>query len=409
MRELRLKDVGRWLSGGTPPRADEASWDGDVPWLSAKDFSSAGLKPPTAFITGEAAQKHSTVVPEGALVMVTRGMALIKGIPVGITDKTAAFNQDLRAVVPRRDVDVRFLRFALIGRRAALARHIDRAAHGTAKLLPGAFAEQLLVPQRSEQERVVAALEVEEERLSVARARLTALADRALEPALARAEQAWVDQPLGKIGYRFEVQLGKKLYESRIEHATAKPYLRIANVYWDRFALDDVKVMNFEGHESSFYALRPGDLLVCEGRGLGRSAVWEGQIEPCYFQMSLNRVRSLGLDSTRWVMWCLRVLNRRGVFTGDAPGVPHVTAEQLRATRIPLPSPEVQHRVVAEIDADADRARRLSGLAGQLDERLKEYRDSLITAAVHGRLDLGRASEAELDERLHAATEDLVP
>ncbi|MFN8205338.1 MAG: hypothetical protein U0S48_22505 [Solirubrobacteraceae bacterium] len=252
-------------------------------------------------------------------------------------------------------------------------------------------------------------LATEEERFATVRQRLASLAERALEPALARADEAWANQSLGKIGYRFEVQLGKKLYESRIDYATAKPYLRIANVYWDRFALDDVKVMNFEGHEAAFYALRPGDLLVCEGRGLGRSAVWNGEITPCFFQMSLNRVRPYGLDSTRWVMWCLRVLNRRGTFRGDAPGVPHVTAEQLRATRIPLPSPDVQHRLVAEIDAEADRARRLAELARRLDERLAEYRDALITAAVHGRLDPARLADTELDERLHAATEDLVP
>lgn len=342
--------------------------------------------------------------------MVSRGMALVNGVPVAITDKTAAFNQDLRAVVPRREIDVRYLRFSMIGRRPALAKHVDRAAHGTAKLLPGVFSERLLLPERSEQQRIVAALELEEERMSAARARLRTLADHALEPAVARAEQAWEDQPLGKIGYRFDVQLGKMLYESRIERATAKPYLRNANVHWDRFALDDVKAMNFEGSEMAMYALRPGDLLVCEGGEPGRAAVWDGQITPCFFQKALNRVRPYGLDSTRWVMWALRSLARTRGFTSDGPGrYLHLTAEQLRATRIPLPSPEVQHRLVAEIDAEAHRAQRLSALAGRLDERLAEYRDALITAAVHGRLDPSRVSEAELDERLHAATEDLVP
>lgn len=261
-----------------------------------------------------------------------------------------------------------------------------------------------------QQERLVAFLDQEVARLASVRARLNVLANRALEPALARAEQAWSNQPLGKIGYRFEVQLGKMLYESRIDYDTAKPYLRNANVHWDRFALGDVKVMNFEGAEVAMYAVRPGDLLVCEGGEPGRSAVWEGQITPCFFQKALNRVRPYGLDSTRWVMWALRSLARTQGFTSDGPGrYLHLTAEQLRATRIPLPSPDVQHRLVAEIDAEADRARRLAELAGRLDERLAEYRDALITAAVHGRLDPARLSDAELDERLHAATEDLVP
>ena len=138
---------------------------------------------------------------------------------------------------------------------------------------------------------------------------------------------------------------------------------------------------------------------------MGRSAVWDGPIDPCFFQMSLNRVRAYGLDSTRWVMWCLRILNRRGSFLGDAPGIPHVTAEQLRATRIPLPDPPIQHALVAEIDAHASRARRLGELGRRLDERLVEYRDALINEAVTGELDVGKMSEQQLDERAQAAME----
>ena len=42
---------------------------------------------------------------------------------------------------------------------------------------------------------------------------------------------------------------------------------------------------------------RPGDVLVNEGGyGVGRCAVWEGQISPCYFQKSLHRIR---VDSHR--------------------------------------------------------------------------------------------------------------
>lgn len=329
----------------------------------------------------------------------------------GLINGRGLATSEVYVLRPRELRSASFIKYRLMA--ADFRRGGEAAQIGVAglKRVPASFVGDVRIDGAAwhGREQIAAFLDREVARTRAARGRLSTLAERALEPALARAEQAWVDQPLGKVGYRFEVQLGKMLYESRIERATAKPYLRIANVYWDRFALDDVKVMNFEGHETAFYALRPGDLLVCEGRGLGRSAVWEGQITPCFFQKSLNRVRSRGLDSTRWVMWCLRVLNRRGAFVGDAPGVPHVTAEQLRATRIPLPSPEVQHRLVAEIDAEADRARRLSALAARLDERLAEYRDALITAAVHGRLDPSRVSEAELDEGLHAATEDLVP
>lgn len=330
----------------------------------------------------------------------------------GLVNGRGLATSEVFVLRPRQRSSAQFIKYRLMASDFRSAGEAAQTGVAGLKRVSASFVGDVRVDEKAWQRRdeIASMLDREMLRVRAARERLTLLIDRALEPALARAEQAWANQPLGRIGYRFEVQLGKMLYESRIEHSTAKPYLRNANVHWDRLALDDVKLMNFEGPEMAMFSLRPGDLLVCEGGEPGRSAVWDGQITPCFFQKALNRVRPYGLDSTRWVMWALRSLARTRGFTSDGPGrYLHLTAEQLRATRIPLPSPEVQHRLVAEIDAEADRARRLSALAGRLDERLAEYRDALITAAVHGRLDLVRVPEPELNERLHAATEDLVP
>lgn len=356
-----------------------------------------GERHPSPRFIAEAPPK---IAPSGSVLVSVRA-------PVGalnVADVELGIGRGVAALIPRPGIDGRFLWWAMHAMGAAL----QSAATGTTypSVDAGALGSLGLPhPSLDEQRRIADFLDRECERIGAARDGLDRLAERALEPAVALAERAWGEHRLGKIGYAFEVQLGKMLYEGRIDHATAKPYLRIANVYWDRFELDDVKRMNFDGAEAAFYALRPGDLLVCEGRGLGRSAVWDAQITPCYFQKALNRVRPYGLDSTRWVMWCLRVLNRRGAFLGDAPGVPHVTAEQLRATRIPLPDPGTQHRLVAEIDAEAERGKRLSALAYDAHGRLAEYRDALITEAATGQLDVSRVSDGEMDERAHAALE----
>jgi type I restriction enzyme S subunit len=92
VRQLRLKDLGRWYSGGTPPKDDEASWDGDLPWLSAKDIASTELREATAFITEEAGRRHSRVAPPGSLLVIVRGMALAHGVPVVRLTSRAAFN-----------------------------------------------------------------------------------------------------------------------------------------------------------------------------------------------------------------------------------------------------------------------------------------------------------------------------
>ncbi len=39
------------------------------------------------------------------------------------------------------------------------------------------------------------------------------------------------------------------------------------------------------------FELREGDLLVCEGGEIGRCAVWHNELQPCFFQKALHRVR----------------------------------------------------------------------------------------------------------------------
>jgi hypothetical protein len=252
-------------------------------------------------------------------------------------------------------------------------------------------------------------LDGESDRIAAAIAGVDQMVASASTPALELAKAEFDRQPLGRIGYRFSVQLGKKLYEERVVHETAVPYLRNANVHWDNLKLADLKVMNFDARERQMYSLVPGDLLVCEGGEPGRSAVWEGQLGECYFQMALNRVRPYADDSTRYLMWALRVLSDRDAFAVDGPGrYTHLTAEMLRAVRVPMPASAVQHGRLAAIDASASRGRRLAEVAARIRARLVEYREALIDEAVTGRLDFTAVSEAQMDERAQAAAEGAV-
>ncbi len=75
-----------------------------------------------------------------------------------------------------------------------------------------------------------------------------------------------------------------------------RPFLRTSNVLWGRIDLSTVDYMHFEEDEEQRLALKAGDLLVCEGGEIGRTAIWNGQIEPCYYQNHLHRLRSRRSD-----------------------------------------------------------------------------------------------------------------
>ena len=67
------------------------------------------------------------------------------------------------------------------------------------------------------------------------------------------------------------VQLGKMLSRSAREGGeNRRPYLRNSNVRWFSIDQSDLKSMSFKESELGRYAVRPGDLLVCEGGEPGR-------------------------------------------------------------------------------------------------------------------------------------------
>lgn len=158
-QRIELIDAITFKSGGTPNRAVEAFWGGEVPWISAKDLKSFDLRGSIEGLTPVGAEQVN-IAPAGTVLILVRGMGLFKDFPVGITSTEAAFNQDVKALIPKADVDARFLAYALVAMRGAIMGRVDTAGHGTGRLstdylsaLPVAF------PPRQEQRRIVAVLD----------------------------------------------------------------------------------------------------------------------------------------------------------------------------------------------------------------------------------------------------------
>ena len=197
---------------------------------------------------------------------------------------------------------------------------------------------------------------------------------------------------------RYDVQLGKMLNTSRVSGQFLAPYLRNANVQWDRIVLSDLKEMDFSAADRMKFALRPGDILMCEGganaKVIGRSAVWEGQLAECYYQKALHRVRSFADGEVpRFLLFAFRAACDLGVFVADAnANIFHLPAEKLRVLRFAFPPPEEQAEIVETVDAELRRSRATAAAVGAQIQRLREYRQALITAAVTGQLDVEAAA-----------------
>ena len=105
----RLGNLGKWLSGGTPSMANPDYWDGDIPWVSPKDMKRTRLRDAIDHVTGKALGNGTRLAPAHALLIVVRGMILAHTAPIARAELSLAFNQDIKALVPRNDVDSEYL------------------------------------------------------------------------------------------------------------------------------------------------------------------------------------------------------------------------------------------------------------------------------------------------------------
>ena len=192
-----------------------------------------------------------------------------------------------------------------------------------------------------------------------------------------RSEQThkFKDSPLGRIPAEwavlkvrdvFEIQLGKMLSPKASEGRSPFFYLGNKHVQWDHVEASDLQMMDFDERERYKYDLRLGDILVCEGGEVGRSAIWREEVQNCCYQKAIHRLRPINqkyLPSLfpRFMRWAIR----RGIlsdFTSQT-SIAHLTQEKLAAVPVMVPNLPEQLR--------------LTGILDQFDNDLSNQSDKL--------------------------------
>lgn len=205
---------------------------------------------------------------------------------------------------------------------------------------------------------------------------------------LGRIPTSWEVAP---VYVRYEVALGKMLDSKRVTGKFPGRYLRNVDVQWDSVNTDDLPEMDFSGEDRVRYRPRNGDLLVCEGGEVGRTAIWLDPIAECFYQKAIHRLRPRSArEVPRFLFYLMHVMASRGVLSagGNPNTIDHLTAPQLRHYRIPF-APTQQQRVIVEfLDRETAKIDAMVAKKQKLIELLREQRTSLITQAVTKGLDL---------------------
>jgi type I restriction enzyme, S subunit len=109
------------VSGGTPTTGTDIYWGGDIPWVSPKDMKAAVVTVTEDYITQEGVSASAArLVPPGTLLMVVRSGILRHSIPVALSSREVAINQDIKAVGFLPNIDPAYVRYFIDGLQAEL-------------------------------------------------------------------------------------------------------------------------------------------------------------------------------------------------------------------------------------------------------------------------------------------------
>ena len=155
----------------------------------------------------------------------------------------------------------------------------------------------------------------------------------------------WIDVILGDIFYH---NTGKALNSSNKE-GVWRNYLTTSNVYWNQFDLSIIKQMPFKDNELEKCTVEKGDLLVCEGGDIGRSAIWNFDYNIC-IQNHIHRLRPKGDLNVLFYYYVLRFLKEYNLIGGKGIGLLGLSSNELHKIRMPLPPRKEQDRIVLKIE-----------------------------------------------------------
>lgn len=193
--------------------------------------------------------------------------------------------------------------------------------------------------------------------------------------------EGWTITTLGEI---FQHNNGKQKSSSNKEGRLLK-YITTSNVYWGEFDLSNVKEMFFTNNELEKCTVTKGDLLVCEGGDVGRSAIWNYEYPIC-IQNHLHRLRSWLPVCTEYFFYSLMYNKFKNLIKGKGIGLMSLSSNDLHNIPINLPPVNEQKRIVAEINRWFDLFKSIENNTDNLNTLIKTTKSKVLDLAIHGKL-----------------------
>lgn len=283
-----------------------------------------------------------------------------------------------------------FLKYLLLAEGKDLLRFASGSVHQTI-YFPEAKAFHVCVPERSEQQRIVAILDEAFEGIATAKANAeknqksaNEIFDRHLLSVLR--DKRWVWKTLGDLCSSVEYGSAAK---SKAESGT--PVLRMGNIQGGR--LDWASLVYTDNNdEISKYLLKHDDVLFNRTNSpelVGKTAIYKSEM-PAIFAGYLIRIHRkaehLDADFLTYFLNSQIAFNYGKTVVISSVNQANINGTKLKGYPIPVPSLSEQKAIVAELNELANETGRLANICLRKLAALEELKKSLLHKAFNGEL-----------------------
>lgn len=210
-------------------------------------------------------------------------------------------------------------------------------------------------------------------------------------------EENFADLPNGWFNFSLdtlaEISGGLTKNAKRGSFKEKVPYLRVANVYANELKLDEIATIGIQENEKARTLLQTNDLLIVEGNGsieqIGRVAIWNNTINPCYHQNHLIKARCYPFVLPKFALYFLiSPMGREKIINvaSSTTGLHTLSLTKVANLIIPVCSLAEQIQIVAILESKLTAC---DQLAAELAKQLKQaelLKQAVLKAAFSGSL-----------------------
>lgn len=405
--------ISKIMGGGTPSTDKDEYWNGDIPWVSAKDMKHDYISFSEDYITQLAIKESSTtLIQENNVLIVARSGILKHTLPVAINTKKVTINQDLKAIeVSKKLTDYKFMFWLLKGSSKSILTYCSKVGATVDSIdMENFFSFKTPLPPLSEQQAIVTYLDQKtalidelidkkQRKIDLLKEQRTALINHAVTKGLnpnVNFKDSGIEW-IGEIPEHWKVKklkfVAKNIFTGSTPPTENEAYFEDGRFDW--FTPADFteniilynskrKITDLALSQSKIKTYPPNSILfVGIGATLGKVGV---NIKECASNQQINAIIIDDKNTSFFIAFFLKNNIESIRILANTATLPILNQTQTNEITVPYPPLTEQQAIVAYLDEQTALVDKAIVLEVQKIEKLKEYRQSLISAVVTGKI-----------------------